>query len=63
MWSTDITYTRLAHGFCYLIAIIDWYSRYVLSWSLSFILEIDFCLESYNEAIEKYGAPEIINSD
>lgn len=63
VWSTDITYIRLAHGFCYLIAIIDWYSRYVVNWKLSNTLEIDFCLEVYEEAIKKYEVPDIMNSD
>lgn len=63
VWQIDITYIRLEHGFCYLVAIIDCYSRYVLSWKISNTLEIDFCLEVYNEAIVKFGAPEIINSD
>lgn len=63
VWGTDITYIRLNNGFCYLIAIIDWFSRYVVNWRLSQTLEIDFCLEAYAEAIDKFGAPEIINSD
>lgn len=63
VWSTDITYIRLANGFCYLVAIIDWYSRYVVNWKLSNSLDIDFCLEVYEEAIAKFGAPEIMNSD
>lgn len=63
VWGTDITYVRLANGFCYLIAIIDWYSRYIVGWRLSNTLEIDFCIEAYEEAIEKFGAPDIINTD
>lgn len=62
-WSIDIIYIRLAQGFCYLVAIIDWYSRYVVGWKLSNTLEIDFCLEVYEEAIKKFGCPEIMNSD
>ena len=62
VWSTDITYIRLAQGFAYLVAVIDWYSRYVLSWKLSNSLEVDFCLEALKEALG-YGKPEIFNSD
>ncbi len=63
VWSTDITYIRLKHGFVYLVAIIDWYSRLVLSWKLSTTMEVGFCIEVAKEAIEKYGRPEIFNSD
>lgn len=63
VWATDITYIRLEKGWCYLIAIIDWYSRYVLSWRLSKTLELPFCLEALNEAIATYGIPDIFNSD
>lgn len=63
VWSTDITYIRLKHGFVYLVAIIDWYSRLALSWRLSTTLEVGFCVEAAKEAIEKYGCPEIFNSD
>jgi len=63
VWSTDITYIRLKHGFVYLVAIIDWYSRLVLSWRLSTTMEVGFCIEAAKEAIEKYGCPEIFNSD
>ena len=63
VWSTDITYIRLTHGFAYLTAIIDWYSRYVLSWRLSNTLETDFCIEALHEALQQYGTPEIFNSD
>lgn len=62
VWSTDITYVRLEHGWAYLIAIMDWYSRYVLSWRLSPNIEIDFCLECLNDALNK-NTPEIFNSD
>lgn len=62
VWSTDITYIRLAQGFAYLVAVIDWYSRYVLSWKLSNSLEADFCLEALKEALG-YGKPEIFNTD
>ena len=64
VWSTDITYIRLATGWAYLIAIIDWYSRYVISWRLSNSLEIEFCLDCLNEALDisKY-LPDIFNND
>lgn len=62
-WCADITYIRLSWGFAYLIAIVDWYSRYVLSWRLSNTLEADFCIEALQEAIEKYGAPDVFNTD
>lgn len=63
VWSTDITYIRLLPGFAYLMAIIDWYSRYVLSWRLSNTLDSCFCIEALEEAIGKYGIPDIFNSD
>lgn len=62
VWSTDITYIRLAGGFCYLVAVMDWYSRYVLSHRLSLSLETAFCLEALDEAL-LIGKPEIFNSD
>ena len=62
VWGTDITYIRLAHGFCYLVAIIDWYSRYVVHFELSPTLEIPFCLENIARALE-VGVPTIHNSD
>lgn len=63
VWSTDITYIRLAYGFCYLVAIIDWYSRAVLSWRISNTLDTGFCIEALQEALLKYGDPEIFNTD
>lgn len=63
VWSTDITYIRLTQGFVYLVAIIDWYSRYVLSWRTSVTLDSEFCVDALEEAIEKYGTPEIFNTD
>jgi putative transposase len=63
VYSSDITYIRLKQGFVYLVAVIDWYSRYVLSWRVSINLESDFCVEALNEAIAKYGNPEIFNTD
>lgn len=62
VWSTDITYIRLAQGFLYLVAVMDWFSRYVLSWALSLTLEVDFCLEALRSALGR-GRPEIFNSD
>jgi len=63
VWSTDITYIRLARGFAYLVAIIDWYSRRVLSWRISNSMESVFCVECLEEAIRTHGKPEIFNSD
>ena len=63
VWSTDITYIRLRHGFAYLVAIMDWHSRSVLSWRLSNTLDTDFCCEALDDALIKYGSPEIFNSD
>jgi putative transposase len=63
VWSTDITYIRLPHGFVYLVAIIDWYSRKVLSWRLSNSMDATFCVECLEAAIQQYGAPEVFNSD
>lgn len=63
VWSTDITYLRLEDGFVYLTAVIDWYSRKVLSWKLSNTMEVEFCKSVVLEAIEKYGTPEIFNTD
>jgi putative transposase len=62
IWGTDITYIRLTHGFCYLVAIIDWYSRYVVQWELSATLELPFCLENITGAL-RTGIPTIHNSD
>jgi putative transposase len=62
VWGTDITYIRLTHGFCYLVAIIDWYSRYVVHWELSPTLEIPFCIENIARALE-IATPLIHNSD
>ena len=62
VWSTDITYIRLGHGFVYLTAVIDWHSRYVLAWRLSNSLDADFCVECLKDALQ-YGTPEIFNTD
>jgi putative transposase len=63
VYSTDISYLPMAQGFMYLTAVIDWYSRFVLAWRLSNTLSIDFCIEVVQEAIHKYGKPEIFNTD
>lgn len=63
VWSSDITYIRLKGGFAYLCAVIDWYSRCVLSWRLSTSLDTAFCTEALEEAIARYGTPEIFNTD
>ncbi len=63
VWSTDITYIRLAHGFAYLVAIIDWYSRRVLSWRISNTLEALFCVDCLEDALRTHKKPEIFNSD
>jgi len=62
VWATDITYIRLRRGFAYLVAIMDWYSRYVLAWELSLTLEAEFCLMALNRALTR-AAPEIFNTD
>lgn len=62
VWSTDITYIRLAQGFCYLVAVMDWHSRFVLSWALSVTMEMEFCLEALAGAL-RLARPEIFNSD
>jgi putative transposase len=63
VWATDITYIPMARGFMYLIAIMDWATRKVLSWRLSNTLDTRFCVEALREALLKYGAPQIFNSD
>jgi putative transposase len=63
VWAADITYLPMARGFCYLVAIMDWASRRVLAWRLSNTLDVSFCTEALEEAIVKYGTPEIFNSD
>jgi putative transposase len=62
VWSTDITYIPMAGGFLYLVAVMDWFSRFVLSWALSLTMELDFCLEALRRALRR-GRPEIFNSD
>tara|TARA_Y100001968_G_scaffold242897_1_gene226635 strand:+ start:355 stop:1191 length:837 start_codon:yes stop_codon:yes gene_type:complete len=63
VWCVDISYIPMRRGFLYLVAIMDWYSRKVLSWRLSNSMEADFCVEALKEALAKYGKPEIMNSD
>jgi putative transposase len=62
VWSTDITYIRLPHGFVYLVAIIDWYSRKVLAWRMSNTMDAGFCVDCLEEAIMNFGVPEIFNT-
>ncbi len=63
VWCADITYIPMRRGFLYLVAIMDWHSRKVLSWRLSNSMDADFCIEALKEAIAKHGAPDIFNSD
>jgi putative transposase len=62
VWATDITYIRLRKGFCYLVAVMDWYSRYVVSWRLSATMESGFCVDALKAAL-LHGTPDIFNSD
>jgi len=63
VWCTDITYIPIKRGFLYLVAIMDWYSRKVLSWRLSNSMDVSFCLEALEEAFSRHGQPEIFNTD
>ena len=63
VWATDLTYIPMAKGFVYVVAIMDWYSRKVLSWRVSNSMDADFCVEALEEAIRRYGTPEIVNTD
>jgi putative transposase len=63
VWAADITYIPMARGFVYLVAVIDWATRRVLTWRLSNSLGADFCVDALHEAITRYGAPEIFNTD
>ncbi len=63
VWAADITYISLRRGFMYLVAIMDWHSRKVLSWRISNTLDTDFCVSALEEAITRYGRPEIFNTD
>jgi putative transposase len=63
VWASDITYIPMARGFVYLAAVMDWFARRILAWRLSITLEVDFCIETVNEALRLYGRPEIFNTD
>nr|WP_181411553.1 IS3-like element ISKpn11 family transposase [Escherichia coli] len=63
VWAMDITYVPMARGFVYLCAVVDWFSRRVLSWRLSITMEADFCIEAVEDALARYGKPEIFNTD
>ncbi|WP_298965091.1 IS3 family transposase [uncultured Roseibium sp.] len=63
VWAMDITYVPMARGFVYLCAVVDWFSRRVLSWRLSITMEAAFCIEAVEEALARYGKPEILNTD
>jgi putative transposase len=63
VWTADITYIPMSRGFMYLVAVMDWHSRKVLSWRISNTLDSEFCVEAVEEALNRYGAPEIFNTD
>ena len=63
VWAMDVTYIPMARGFVYLVAVLDWYSRKVLSWRVSITMDVHFCLEAVEQAIARYGAPGIMNTD
>ena len=63
VWCADITYIPVQRGFLYLVAIMDWATRHVLAWRLSNTIDASFCVEALNEALSKYGKPEIFNTD
>ncbi|WP_173405893.1 IS3 family transposase [Brucella intermedia] len=63
VWAMDLTYIPMARGFVYLCAVVDWFSRRVLSWRLSITMEADFCIEAVEEALARYGKPDIFNTD
>ena len=63
VWATDISYIPMAKGFVYLVAIVDWFSRKVLAWRVSISMEADFCVEALEEALARFGKPEIFNTD
>ena len=62
-WAMDITYIPMARGFVYLAAVVDWFTRRVLSWRLSITMDVHFCLEAVEEALERHGRPEVFNTD
>lgn len=63
VWAADITCTPMARGFVYLMVVLDWFTRRVLSWGISITLEADFCVEAVEEALARYGKPAIFNAD
>jgi len=63
VWCADITYIPMAKGFVYLVAVMDWFSRRVLAWQLSIGMDTDFCVEALQEAMERFGQPEVFNTD
>ena len=63
VWASDITYIPMAHGFVYLVVVLDWFSRRALSWRISITMDTDFCIEAVEEALERHGRPEIFNTD
>src|ERR1700759_1522980 len=63
VWAADITYIPMARGFVYLVVVLDWFSRRVLSWRVSITMETEFCVEAVEEALARYGKPEIFNTD
>jgi putative transposase len=63
VWAMDITYIPMARGFVYLAAVVDWFSRRILSWRVSITMEVEFCLEAVEEALARHGKPEIFNTD
>ena len=63
VWALDITYLPMRRGFLFLVAVMDWYSRKILSWRLSNTMHADFCIEALQEAITRYGKPDIVNTD
>ncbi len=63
VWAMDITYIPLAKGFVYLVAVVDWSTRRVLAWRVSIMMDVQFCLEAVEEALSRYGKPNILNTD
>ena len=63
VWAMDISYIPMARGFVYLAAVVDWFSRRVLAWRLSITMDVSFCLEAVEEALRRYGSPDIFNTD
>ncbi len=63
VWAMDLTYIPMARGFVYLVAVVDWFTRRVLSWKVSITMDVHFCLEAVEDAIDQYGVPDIMNTD